>query len=90
VDEGQIAALPHCAAPHRYVIKFRTLGISKAEWDRFAKLIRSCGSCRTWRGHSYKYLIVDRKCYWVDWPALNCANVATPDPLKKPKSPREV
>jgi len=70
-------------APHRYVIKFRTLGITKAEWDRFAELI--AGVRRTWRGYSYKYLILDRRCYWVDWPALNCASVGTLDPLKKPK-----
>jgi hypothetical protein len=73
-------------APHRYVIKFRTLGITKAEWDRFAELIAIAGVRRTWRGYSYKYLIVDRRCYWVDWPALNCASVTTLDPL--PKSSR--
>jgi len=82
VDEGQIGALPHRAASLRHQVP--TLGITKAEWDRFAELIRSCGVSRTWRGHGYRYLIINRKCYWVDWPALNCANVATLDPLSKP------
>src|SRR5216684_6177923 len=65
-------------APHSYIIKFR----SGPEWGKFAGLIKHCGTYRTWKGHRYKYLVLDGKAYWVDWPALNRADAATLDGYK--------
>src|SRR5882672_3823833 len=64
-------------APHQYIICFR----SGPEWKVFADAIRTHGVYRTWKGHRYKYLILDGKCHWVDFPALNRADVTTLDPL---------
>jgi hypothetical protein len=64
-------------APHQYIIAHR----SGPEWKVFADAIRMHGVYRTWKGHRYKYLILDNRCYWVDFPALNRAYVNTLDPL---------
>lgn len=70
-------SLRYATAPHQYIICFR----SGPEWKVFADAIRTHGVYRTWKGHRYKYLILDRKCYWVDFPALNRADDSTLDPL---------
>lgn len=70
-------------APHAYIIDRRLQGPGSAakpeHWTRFADLIKNCGVFRTWRGHRMKYLIVDGMCYWLIWPVLNRADVATLD-----------
>lgn len=68
--------------PHSYVIKWRPLGISVEDWDRFAYLIKHCSVARQWRDpggglHRYWYLILDGFCYWVDFPALNRADASS-------------
>lgn len=71
-------------SPHTYIIMFR----SGPEWKRFADLIRNCGVWRSWtpkgsaKSYHYKYLIIDEKAYWVDWPALNRADASTLDGYK--------
>lgn len=66
------------SAPHSYIIAQR----SGPEWGRVADLIKRCGVYRTWRGHKYKYLIVDELAFWVDFPALNKALKSTLDPME--------
>lgn len=71
--------------PHCYVIRFRPAGITIDEWDRFAYFIKHCSVPRIWHDpggnpHKYWYLILDGKLYWVDWPALNCAEVSSISP----------
>jgi len=66
-------------APHSYIIAHNC----GPEWKWFYEQIRNHGTYRTWHGHRYKYLILDRYCYWVDWPALNRAKADTLDPLPK-------
>jgi hypothetical protein len=34
---------------------------------------------RTWRGHKYKYLVLDGQAFWLDWPCVNKADVNTLD-----------
>lgn len=60
-------------APHSYIIKQKF----PQEWDRLADLIKNCGVYRTWRGHRFKYLILDGYCYWSMWPVLNRAKSDT-------------
>jgi hypothetical protein len=62
-------------SPHHYIIAMRC----GPEWRWFYGIIRDYGVYRTWHGHKYKYLVLDRKCYWVDFPALNRADVDTLD-----------
>jgi hypothetical protein len=71
-------------APHSYIIAFWYTDNdknyeNKTAWKWFADVVSTYGEYRTWRGHKYKYLIVDRKCYWVDFPALNRAALDTLD-----------
>jgi hypothetical protein len=70
------------SAPHSYVIAFwfkEETHDGKTAWKWFADLIRDYGEYRTWRGHRYKYLILDGHCFWVDFPALNKAKADTLD-----------
>lgn len=75
-------------SPHMYVVKFRPLGITTELWERFAHLIKHCSVARSWRDpsggeHKYWYLLLDGKCYWVDWPAINCADAASLEPPRR-------
>src|SRR6266853_5724677 len=51
------------ACPHSYVIFFD----SKTKWLWFSKQIKRFGTYRSWKGHRYKYLLLDGDCFWVDW-----------------------
>jgi hypothetical protein len=62
-------------SPHSYIIFFN----GKRAWKFFAHKIRKFGAYRTWKGHRYKYLLVDDECFWIDWPALNRAKADTLD-----------
>jgi hypothetical protein len=62
-------------APHSYLIFFGHATV----WKWFASRIRRHGTYRTWRGHKYKYLLLDGECFWTDWPALNKAKANTLD-----------
>jgi hypothetical protein len=62
-------------APHSYIIWFN--GVTTWRW--FAGRIRKHGQYRTWRGHKYKYLLLDGEAFWLDWPALNRAKANTLD-----------
>lgn len=64
-------------APHQYIIATN----SGPEWKFFADNIAKYGEVRSWRGHRYKYLVVDDYCYWVMFPVLNRALVDTLDPI---------
>jgi len=78
-------------APHAYVIAFwypdpQANFDNKTPWKWFGDLIREHGEYKTWKGHKYKYLTVDKKVFWVDFPALNCADANTLDEVKdRPK-----
>ena len=69
-------------APHSYIICFKDSPAHHPGWQFFDKAIRECGEYRTWKGHRYKYLIIDSFAYWVDFPALNRAKADTLDSLK--------
>ena len=62
-------------APHSYLIWFGHTTV----WKWFAAKIRKHGTYRTWRGHKYKYLLLDGDAFWIDWPALNKARADTLD-----------
>jgi hypothetical protein len=64
-------------APHQYIIATD----SGPEWKLFADNIATYGEMRSWRGHHFKYSIVDDYCYWVMFPVLNRALVDTLDPI---------
>jgi hypothetical protein len=64
-------------APHQYIIATN----SGPEWKFFADNIATYGEIRSWRGHRYKYLVVDEYCYWVMFPVLNRALVDSLDPV---------
>ncbi len=50
---------PFRDAPHSYVIFFW----AKRPWKFFAHKIRKYGVYRTWRGHRYKYLVLDNEVF---------------------------
>ncbi len=62
-------------AKHSYLIFFW----AKRPWKFFAHKVRKFGVYRAWRGHKFKYLLLDGECFWVDWPALNRAKQSTLD-----------
>jgi len=69
------ASAKYRTCPHSYLIFFD----SKTKWLWFSKQIKRFGTYHHWRGHRYKYLLLDGECFWVDWPALNRAKVDTLD-----------
>lgn len=71
-------------APHSYIIAFWYPGPdsrfdNKTPWKWFADLIREHGTYRSWRGHRYRYLLLDGYAFWTDFPALNKARQDTLD-----------
>jgi hypothetical protein len=75
----------YALAPHQYLVAMR----SGPEWGVLAKAIRAFGEYRTWlrrrdrKRFRYKYLVLDRRCYWEMWPVINRASSSTLD-KKKP------
>ena len=63
-------------APHSYIVQERSGDEWKSMSEAIDKFSTECG----WRGHRFKYMVLDGQCYWQMGNIINKASESTLEP----------